>query len=74
MKGRKPFHLFASVEEELAAPSAFWWRRKPEERLQYLHPGNTLEYRDAAMNAPMVRCYGWHKLGEEHDSRNVVYF
>jgi len=71
---RKPFRLFAALEEELAATPAFWRSRTPHERLEYLHHIRTLKYGEDAMNAPMVRCYGWRKFGQKPDPKNVVYF
>jgi hypothetical protein len=74
VKPREPFYLFKTLEEELAATTAFWRSRTPHERLEYLHHIRTLEYGEEAMNAPMVRCYGWRKMGEEADPKNIVYF
>ena len=74
VKPREPFYLFKTLEEELAATTAFWRSRTPHERLEYLHHIRTLEYGEEAMNAPMVRCYGWRKMGEEVDPKNIVYF
>ena len=71
---RKPFCLFATVDEELATTSAFWRSRTPKERLQYLQHVNILEYGEEAMNAPMVRCYGKRRIGEALDPETVVYF
>ena len=72
---RKPFYLFKTLEEELAATNKFWRSRTPSERMQYLHHIRTIEYGEEAMNAPMVRCYGWRKrIEDEPDPKNIVYF
>ena len=74
-KPREPFYIFKTLEEELAARTVFWRGRTPGERLEYLHHIRTIEYGQEAMNAPMVRCYGWRKLIEdEPDPKNIVYF
>ena len=71
---RKQFRLFATIEEELAATPAFWRSRTPHERLEYLLHLQTMMYGEVAMNAPMVRCYGWRKFGEEPDPSNTICF
>jgi hypothetical protein len=71
---REPFYLFKSLEEELSATVAFWRSRTPQERLEYLEHLRVLKYGEEAVNAPMVRCYGWRKFGEEPDPKNIVYF
>ena len=74
-RSREPFHLFETIEEELAATTAFWHSRTPEERLEYLEFMRCVIYGEEAVNAKMVRCYGWRKKGEEeYDPKNIVYF
>ena len=73
-KPREPIYLFATLEEELAVTSGFWRSRTPQERMEYLHHIRCVTYGEEAMNAPMVRCYGWRKRGEEPDPKNIVYF
>ena len=73
-KNREPYHLFATVVEELAATREFWLSQTGEERIHYLEHLCHLEYGEEAMNASFVRCYGWRKLGEEPDPRNIVHF
>ena len=73
-RSREPFHLFQTIDEELAAPSAFWRGRTPGERMEYLEHSRWVSFREEAMNAPFVRCYGWRKQGEEADPKNIVYF
>jgi hypothetical protein len=71
---RAPFHLFQTIEEELAATTAFWWSRTPDERLEYLEFTRCVLYGEEVINAPLIRCYGWRKMGEEADPKNTVYF
>lgn len=72
---REPFHLFKTVEEELAVPTNFWRSRTPNERIEYLEHTRWVIYGEEAMSAPMVRCYGWRKrMTDEYDPKDVVYF
>ena len=71
---REPFYLFKTMDEELAVPSGFWRSRTPAERMEYLEHSRWVVYGEEAMKAPFVRCYGWRKMGEEPDPKNVVYF
>ena len=72
---RKPFHLFQSVEEELSIGNDFWRSRTPHERLEYLEFMRCVIYGKEVVNAPMVRCFGRRKWGEEEcDPKNIVYF
>jgi hypothetical protein len=71
---RRPFQLFQSLQEELAATTAFWRSRSPGERLQYLEFMRCVIYGEEAVNAKLIRCYGWRKMGEEADPKNIVYF
>ena len=73
-RAREPFYLFNTTEEELSVPANFWLNRTPAERMEYLEHSRRVIFDAAAMNAPFVRCYGWRKLGEEPDPKNVVYF
>jgi hypothetical protein len=68
------FHLFQTIEEELAATAAFWRNRTPHERLEYLEFMRCILYGKGVTNAPMIRCFGWRKLGQEADPKNIVYF
>ena len=71
---RKPFYLFKTIGEELATTIAFWRSRSPGERLQYLEFMRCVIYGEEAVNAKMIRCYGWRKMNEEADPKNTVYF
>ncbi len=71
---RAPFHLFQTVEEEWSVPQDFWLSRTSAERIKYLEHTRWVVFGEEAMNAPFVRRYGWRKLGEEPDPKNVVYF
>lgn len=71
---RKPFHLFETIEEELAATTSFWRSRTPAERLEHLEFMRCVIYGEETVNAKVVRCYGWRKMGEEADPKNIVYF
>ena len=71
---RVPFDLFKTVDEELAATTAFWRSRTPHERLEYLEHTRSVIYGGETLNAKMIRCYGWRKMGEEADPKNIVYF
>jgi hypothetical protein len=71
---REPFHLFQTLEEELAATPAFWRSRTPGERMEYLEHVRCVMYGEEVVNARVVRCYGRGKLGEEPDPKDVVYF
>lgn len=71
---REPFHLFKTVQEELATPGQFWRGRPPADRLEYLEHTRWVIFGAEAMSAPFVRCYGGSKLGEEPDSTDLVYF
>ncbi len=73
-RSRKPFHLFETIEEELAVPTTFWHSRTPHERMEYLEHTRCVLYGEEVVNAKMVRCYGWRKFGEEADPKNIVYF
>lgn len=74
-RSRKPFHLFETIEEELAATTAFWRSRTPLERMEHLEHTRCVLYGEEAVNAKMVRCYGWRKrLEDEPDPKNIVYF
>jgi hypothetical protein len=71
---RKPFHFFKTVEEELSVGNDFWRNRTPHERLEYLEFMRCVIYGEEAVNAKMVRCYGWRKMNEEADPKNIIYF
>ena len=72
---REAFHLFKTIEEELALPPDFWRSRTPEERIEYLEHTRWVIYGEEAMSALMVRCYGWRKrMTDEYDPKHVVYF
>lgn len=71
---REPFRLFQSIEEELSVGNSFWRSRTPLERLEYLEFMRCVIYGEEAVNAKMIRCYGWRKMGEEADPKNIVYF
>lgn len=72
---RKPFRFFRTLEEELAATTEFWRNHTPHERLEYLEHMRCVVFGEKAVNAPMVRCYGWRKRTEdEPDPKNIVYF
>jgi hypothetical protein len=74
-RSRKPFYLFETIEEELAATTAFWHSRSPGERLEHLEHMRCVIFGEEAVNAKLVRCYGWRKQGEvEYDPKNIVYF
>jgi len=62
------------MDEELAATTAFWRSRTPTERLEYLEHTRCVICGEEVVNAKMIRCHGWRKLGEEADPKNVVYF
>lgn len=46
----------------------------PEQRTRWLDHTRWVTFGEEAMTRPFVRCYGWRKLGEEADPKNVVYF
>ena len=73
-RSREPFYLFKTVEEELTATTAFWHSRTPHERLKYLEHTRSVIYGEEAVNAKMIRCYGWRKMGQGADPKNIVYF
>ncbi len=74
-RSREPFQLFKTVDEELAATTAFWRKRTPLERLEYLEPTRCVIYGEAVVNAKLIRCYGWRKrIEDEYDPKNIVYF
>lgn len=74
-RSREPFHLFKSIDEELAATTSFWRSRTPHERLEYLKHTRCVIYGEESVNAKMVRCYGWRKrIEDDHDPKHVVYF
>jgi single-stranded DNA-binding protein len=73
-RSRKPFDLFNTVEEELSVTNEFWRSRTPLERLEYLEFMRCVIFGEEAVNAKMIRCYGWRKMGEEADPKNIVYF
>lgn len=72
---REPFHLFKTVEKELATPNEFSFSRTPAERMEYLEHTRWVIFGEEAMSAPFVRCYGWRKsIKHEYDPKDVVYF
>lgn len=71
---RKPFRLFEMVEEELSVGSDFWHGRTPQKRLEYLEFTRCVIYGKEAVNAKTIRCYGWRKMNEEANPKNIVYF
>lgn len=71
---REPFRLFKTTEEELATPSEYWRTRTPDERMEYLEHTRCVIYGKEIVNAKLVRCYGWRKVGEQPDPKNIVYF
>ena len=72
---REPFHLFKTVEEELAAPTDFWRSRTPDERMKHWDHTRWVIDGEEAMIAPFVRCHGWRKrITGEYDPKSVVYF
>ena len=74
-RSREPFHLFKTIDEELAATTSFWRGRATQERLAYLEHTRCVIYAEESMNTKMVRCYGWIKrIEDDYDPRNVVYF
>lgn len=74
-RSREPFHLFVTVDEELAATTEFWRSRSPVERLQYLEHIRYVIFGEEAVNAKMIRCYGWKtSIEDDYDPRNIVYF
>ncbi len=74
-RSREPFHIFKTIEEELAATTAFWRNRTPHERLEYLEHTRYVIYGEEVVNAKIVRCYGWRKrIEDDYDPKNVVYF
>jgi hypothetical protein len=74
LQTRKRFRLFKTLEDELSATKEFWWSRTPDERMEYLEHVRMFRFGEEAMNAPMVRCYGWRKLGKEPDPTNIFHF
>ena len=71
---RKPFYLFKTLEQELAATPEFWRSRTPGERLEYLHHIRCVIYGEDAVNAKVARCYAGGKVGEDPDPKDFVFF
>lgn len=71
---REPFHLFQTLEEELAATPEFWRSRTPLERMEYLEHIRCVISGEDVVNAKMVRCYARGKVGQEPDPKDLVYF
>jgi len=72
---RRPFRLFDTVEQELAATTKFWRNRTPQERLEYLEFMRCIDFGEEEVNAPIVRCYDKRKWTEtEPAGDTIVYF
>lgn len=71
---RKPFHFFQTVKEEISVDVNFWRNRTPHERLEYLEFMRCVIFGEEVVNAKMIRCYGFRKLNEEADPKNIIYF
>ncbi len=42
--------------------------------MEYLEHSRCVIYGEGVVNAKMIRCYGWRKIGEEADPKHVAYF